>query len=106
MSPLTWSATALSSVISTVIMILATLVEFSYIPTTWNNTSHLTRRLFFLLVTLALTAGPTVYIAIVENQGSGSGSLALLLGIAQFFISIGATLLLELCPLVGCLATK
>ena len=42
-------------------MILATLVEFSYIPITWNNTSHLTSWLPFLLVTLALTAGPRLH---------------------------------------------
>ena len=95
---LTWSATALGGAVATVIMILATLAEFSYIPTTWNNTSHLTRRLLFLLVTLALTAGPTFYIAIVENQPSGGGSLALILGIAQFFISIIATLLFGIMP--------
>jgi 1,3-beta-glucan synthase len=60
--------------------------------------SHLTRRVLFLLVTLALTAGPTFYIAIVENQPSGSGSLALILGFAQFFISIGANLLFGIMP--------
>ena len=49
-------------------MILAMLAEFSYIPTTWNNTFHLTHWLLFLLVTLALTGSPTFYIAIVENQ--------------------------------------
>jgi 1,3-beta-glucan synthase len=97
-SALTWSATALGGAVATMIMILATLAEFSYIPTTWNNTSHLTRRLLFLLVTLALTAGPTFYIAIVENQASGGGSLALILGIAQFFISIVATLLFGIMP--------
>ena len=97
-SALTWSATALGSAVATVIVILATLAEFSYIPTTWNNTSHITCQLLFLLVTLALTAGPTVYIAIVENQGSGSGSVALILGIAQFFISISATLLFGIMP--------
>jgi 1,3-beta-glucan synthase len=97
-SALTWSATALGGAVATIIMILATLAEFSYIPTTWNNTSHLTRRLLFLLVTLALTAGPTFYIAIVANQSGGGGSLALILGIAQFFISIGATLLFGIMP--------
>src|SRR4051812_9529088 len=56
---MTWSATALGGAVATIIMILATLFEFSYIPTTWNNTSHLTRRLVFLLVTLGLTSGPT-----------------------------------------------
>ena len=95
---LTWSATALGGAVATIIMILATLAEFSYIPTTWNNTSHLTRRLLFLFVTLGLTAGPTFYIAIVENQSSGGGSLALILGIAQFFISIVATLLFGIMP--------
>ena len=47
----------------TIPMMSATVCEFAYIPTTWNNTSHLTRRLVFLLVILALTGGPTIYIA-------------------------------------------
>ena len=55
---MTWSAVALGGAVSTLIMIFATLAEFSYIPTTWNNASHLTTRLIFLLVILALTAGP------------------------------------------------
>ena len=77
-----WSATALGGAVATIIMIAATLAEFSYIPTTWNNTSHLTRRLIFLVITLALTAGPTFYIAIAESSSPG-GSLALILGIVQ-----------------------
>ena len=93
-----WSATALGGAVATVIMILATLAEYSYIPTTWNNTSHLTRRMLFLLVTLGLTAGPTVYIAIVENSDSAGGQLALILGIVQFFISVVATLLFTIVP--------
>lgn len=92
-----WSATALGGAVATVIMICATLAEFSYIPTTWNNTSHLTRRLLFLTVTLILTAGPTFYIAIAETSSPG-GSLALILGIVQFFISAVATLLFAVLP--------
>ncbi|KAI0072902.1 1,3-beta-glucan synthase [Panus rudis PR-1116 ss-1] len=92
-----WSATALGGAVATVIMIAATLAEFSYIPTTWNNTSHLTRRLLFLAVTLGLTAGPTFYIAIAESNSPG-GSLALILGIVQFFISVVATLLFAILP--------
>ncbi|KAF8878094.1 1,3-beta-glucan synthase [Infundibulicybe gibba] len=94
---MTWSATALGGAVATIIMILATLAEFSYIPTTWNNTSHLTRRLVFLFVTLGLTCGPTFYVAIVESNGTG-GSLSLILGIVQFFISIVATLLFAVMP--------
>jgi 1,3-beta-glucan synthase len=94
---LQWSASALGGAVATVIMIAATLAEFSYIPLTWNNTSHLTRRLLFLGITLALTAGPTVYIALVEGTDSG-GSLALILGIVQFFIAVVATLLFAIMP--------
>ncbi|KAI0826038.1 1,3-beta-glucan synthase [Irpex lacteus] len=96
-TPLRWSATALGGAVATVIMIAATLAEFSYIPTTWNNTSHLTRRLLFLAVTLGLTAGPTFYIAIAESS-STNGQLALILGIVQFFISVVATLLFATLP--------
>ena len=96
-SAMRWSATALGGAVATIIMIAATLAEFSYIPTTWNNTSHLTRRLIFLVITLALTAGPTFYIAIAESNSPG-GSLALILGIVQFFISVVATLLFTVLP--------
>ncbi|KAG8980100.1 1,3-beta-D-glucan synthase, partial [Tulasnella sp. 427] len=78
-------------------MIAATFAEFSFIPTTWNNTSHLARRLIFLLVTLALTAGPTVYIALFENPKQES-NLPVILGIVQFFISVVATLLFSILP--------
>jgi 1,3-beta-glucan synthase len=95
--PMRWSATALGGAVATIIMILATIAEFSYIPTTWNNTSHLTRRLLFLSITLALTAGPTVYIAIAESKTQNQ-SLPLILGIVQFFISVVATLLFAIMP--------
>lgn len=96
---LSWSVTALGGAVATIIMIAATLAEFSYIPTTWNNTSHLSRRLLFLFITLALTCGPTFYIAIAENSSNGTtSSLALILGIVQFFISVVATLLFATMP--------
>jgi 1,3-beta-glucan synthase len=94
---MTWSATALRGAVATIIMIIATLFEFSYIPITWNNTSHLTHHLIFLLVMLAITCGPTFYIAIVESHGTG-GSLSLILGIVRFFISAIATLLFSIMP--------
>jgi len=94
---MTRSATALGEATATTIMIIATLFEFSYIPTTWNNTSHLACRLLFLVVKLALTCGPTFYISIVESNGTG-GSLLLILGIVQFFISVIATILFAIVP--------
>ncbi|KAG6849623.1 1,3-beta-D-glucan synthase [Arthromyces matolae] len=95
---LTWSVVALGGAVATIIMILATLAEFSYIPTTWNNSSHLTRRLVFLLITLGLTCGPTFYVVIAEHGSNPGGSLAYILGIVQFFISVAATLLFAVMP--------
>ncbi|BEJ14560.1 hypothetical protein CspHIS471_0403270 [Cutaneotrichosporon sp. HIS471] len=92
--PMSWSMTALGGAVATIIMILATLAEFSYIPTSWNNTAHLTRRLLFLAVVLFLTLAPSIYIAFF-NQ---SGNLSLIFGIVQFFISILATILFGIVP--------
>ncbi|KAJ8489645.1 hypothetical protein ONZ45_g13510 [Pleurotus djamor] len=91
------SATALGGAVASLIMILATLLEFSYVQTTWNNTAHLTRRLLFLLVVLAITCGPTFYIAIVESNGTG-GNVPLIIAIVQFAISIVVTILFAIWP--------
>jgi len=96
-TPMRWSATALGGAVATIIMIAATIAEFSYIPTTWNNTSHLARRLFFLLITLGLTAGPTFYIAIAESRARNQ-RVSLILGIVQFFISVVVTLIFAVVP--------
>ena len=96
-APMTWSATALGGAVSTLIMIAATIAEFAYIPTTWHNASHLTRRLLFLLVVLALTAGPTFYIAIIDTS-KAKNQVPLIIAIVQFFISVVATVLFAIIP--------
>ena len=93
---LTLSASVLTGAVVTVIMILATLTGFLYIvhPTS----AH---RLLFLLVSPALiwlTDGPAFYIAIAENQPGVDRSLALILDIAQFIVSIVASLLSGIMP--------
>ena len=94
---MTWSATALGGAVCTMIMILATIAEYTYIPTTWNNASHLTTRLIFLLVILALTAGPTFYIAMIDGR-TDIGQVPLIVAIVQFFISVVATLAFAIIP--------
>ncbi|EGG08858.1 family 48 glycosyltransferase [Melampsora larici-populina 98AG31] len=89
-----WSAVALGGAVSSLIMILATATELSYVPTTWNNTSHLARRMIFLVVILALTAGPTVYIAGFDR----TSQTAKLIAIIQFCISVVATILFSIVP--------
>ena len=95
---MTWSATALGGGVSTLIMIFACIAEFMYLPTTWTNTAHLTRRLLFLLVVLGLTVGPTFYIASVNANPTGNQNIPLIIGIVQFFISVVATILFATLP--------
>src|SRR6266404_8180893 len=92
-----WSATALGGAVATLIMIAATIAEFSYIPTTWNNTSHLTRRLAFLVVCLFLTAAPTIYVATQNTPGNNS-TVVLVIAIVQFLISLVLTLVFCIIP--------
>ena len=96
-APMTWSATALGGAVATLIMIGATIAEFSYIPTTWNNAGHLTARLVFLLILLALTGGPTFYIALVDGR-TDQGNIPLIIGIAQFFVSVVTTVAFSIIP--------
>lgn len=89
-----WSVVALGGAVASLIMLAATMAEFSYVPTTWNNTSHLLRRFLFLLVILAMTAGPTIYI-VFFNQTS---SISHILGIVQFGISVAVVLFFSVVP--------
>ncbi|KAH7338288.1 1,3-beta-glucan synthase [Rhizoctonia solani] len=92
-----WSVTALGGAVSTLIMILATLAEFIFLPLNWKNASHLTMRLFFLFVVLALTAGPTLYIIFFTSSTTRS-NVPLIIGIVQFFVAVSATLLFSILP--------
>ncbi|KAJ3536049.1 hypothetical protein NMY22_g6205 [Coprinellus aureogranulatus] len=91
---MTWSAAALEGATATIMIILTTLAEFSYIPTTRNNASPLTRRLLFLLVITpppVLTGGLMIYIAVVGSHDDG-GNMALILGIVQFLSVVAYSL--------------
>ncbi|KAJ2919772.1 hypothetical protein MD484_g740, partial [Candolleomyces efflorescens] len=92
-----WSVTALGGAVATLIMILATLVEFCYIPMTWHTKVHLTRRLLFLLATLGLTGGLTAYVAITESEVNSS-AVALAVAKFQFAISVMATFFFAITP--------
>ena len=94
-----WSATALGGAVSSLIMIFATMAEFSYIPTTWNNTSHLTTRLLFLLVILALTSVPTVYIFLKQDPNpKAPKGIFDIIAFVQLAVSVGVTLLFGIMP--------
>ena len=67
------STMALGGMVSSVIMILGYTRRVLYIPTTWNNASHLTRRPLFLCITLSLTAGPMFMLLSLTTQSREVG---------------------------------
>ncbi|EJT52400.1 1,3-beta-glucan synthase [Trichosporon asahii var. asahii CBS 2479] len=89
-----WSMPALAGAVATIIMIGATLAEFSYIPTSWNNTSHLAGRLVFLGIVLFLTLAPSIFIAFF-NQTSG---LSEIFSYIQFAISVVVVIVFSVVP--------
>ncbi|GJN87989.1 hypothetical protein Rhopal_000944-T1 [Rhodotorula paludigena] len=81
---LRWSVVALGGAVASVIQLAATLFEYSYVPTTWNNTSHLLRRMVALLICLGIMIGPTVWIAAARPTSNA----ALIVGIVQFVVAV------------------
>ncbi|TAQ85822.1 hypothetical protein B7494_g5835 [Chlorociboria aeruginascens] len=94
-----WSSVALGGSIVSLIMIFATLAEWSYVPRKWAGAQHLTKRLLFLIGIFALNTAPSVYIfAFPDKQKT---KLSLVLGIVQFFIAIATFFFFAVMPLGG-----
>ena len=92
-----WSAVALGGAIACLIQIVATICEWFYVPRKWAGAQHLTKRLLFLLGMFALNLGPSVYIFAIKQ----TGSIALALGIVQFFIALTTFFFFSIMPLGG-----
>jgi 1,3-beta-glucan synthase len=93
-----WSAVALGGAIACLIMILATIAEWFYVPRRWAGAQHLTKRLLFLIGMFILNAGPSVYII---GMGKNQGAVPLTIGIVQFFIALATFLWFSVAPLGG-----
>lgn len=92
-----WSAPALAGAVASLIMIMATIAEWTYVPRAWAGAQHLTKRLFFLIAVFAVNLGPSVYIFFVEADNK----IALTLGIVQFFIAVATFFFFSVMPLGG-----
>jgi 1,3-beta-glucan synthase len=96
-APARWSAVALGGSIASLINVVATLVEWSYVPRRWAGAQHLTKRLLFLLAVFLVNIAPSVYI-FGFNQ---VGKIPLILGVVQFLIALATFFFFSLMPLGG-----
>lgn len=91
-----WSAVGLGGAVASLIMIAATIAEFSYVPSTWNNTSHLSGRMLFLVVIFALTFAPFLYIS--HGTEIRFTQTANIIGYIQFAIAVCAVAFYSIVP--------
>lgn len=94
-----WSVPALGGALASLIMILATVAEWAYVPRRWQGAQHLTKRLLFLIAIFVVNVGPSVYIFGVA--GGQDGRLGHILGIVQFFVALVTFFFFALMPLGG-----
>ncbi|KAG9237826.1 1,3-beta-glucan synthase component-domain-containing protein [Amylocarpus encephaloides] len=94
-----WSAVALGGAVACLIMIAATIAEWTYVPRRWAGAQHLSKRLVFLIGVLILNVGPSVYIFVIPD--TQKTKIALILGIVQFFIALFTFIFFSVMPLGG-----
>lgn len=94
-----WTVTALGGAVSVLIVIVATLCEWLYVPRVWSGAEHLTKRLMFLILLFIINVAPFVYVFIVaKNEESKVGNI---LGIVHFVIALCTFFFLSVMPLGG-----
>ncbi|KAH8653331.1 1,3-beta-glucan synthase component-domain-containing protein [Xylariales sp. PMI_506] len=94
-----WSIVGAGGGIASLIQILATLSEWAYVPRRWAGAQHLTKRLIFLIVIFVINIGPSVFVFGIPSQQETT--VALVLGIVQFFFSLCTTIFFAVMPLGG-----
>ncbi|KAK8022637.1 1-3-beta-glucan synthase component gls1 protein [Apiospora rasikravindrae] len=104
-----WAIVGFGGGIAALIQVLATLAEWAYVPRKWAGAQHLTKRLMFLLVVFVINIGPGAYVFMFKDTKTPKDplapppdtTLALALGIANFFIAIITVLFFSIMPLGG-----
>ena len=94
-----FSAVALGGVVACIIMIAATIAEWTYVPRRWAGAQHLTRKLLFLIAVLVINVAPSVYIFVIPN--TQNSKIALILGVVQFIIALVTFFFFSVMPLGG-----
>jgi len=93
------SAVALGGTCASLIMVIATIAEWFYVPRRWAGAQHLSKRLVFLLVVFVINVAPSVYIFGVKN--GQDGTIGRILSIVQFCVAIVSLLFFSIMPLGG-----
>jgi 1,3-beta-glucan synthase len=98
-APAQLSAVGLGGTVASLIMIIATIAEWCYVPRRWAGAQHLTTRLLFLLVVFVINVGPAVYIFGIK--GGQEGTIGHILGVVQLCVAFATLIFFAVMPLGG-----
>ncbi|KAF2011689.1 glycosyltransferase family 48 protein [Aaosphaeria arxii CBS 175.79] len=93
------SAVALGGSIASLLMVLATITEWLYVPRKWAGAQHLTKRLLFLILVFAINLAPSVYIFFIATDQKSK--ISEILGVVQFIIALATFVFFSVMPLGG-----
>ncbi|ODV84609.1 glycosyltransferase family 48 protein [[Candida] arabinofermentans NRRL YB-2248] len=95
-----WASAALGGTVATAINILATICEWFFVPRAWAGAQHLSRRLGFLFLVLAINLGPVIFVFCWAGLETYSKA-ALVVSIVVFFIAVVTIIFFTVMPLGG-----
>jgi len=98
--PYQWSAVSLGGTVASLIMILASLAEWAYVPRNWAGAQHLTRRLFFLIGVFVINIAPAIVIFGFPPPKLPH-KIGTILGVVQFLIALVTFFFFSIMPLGG-----
>ncbi|EMR08340.1 hypothetical protein PNEG_03180 [Pneumocystis murina B123] len=95
------SAVGFGGGVASLLMIIATLAEWAYVPRRWPGAQHLTRRLLFLILFLIINVAPGVYVIKFAQWKPNVSVVTTLISIMHFLIAIFTFLFFAIMPLGG-----
>ncbi|QUC22100.1 uncharacterized protein UV8b_06341 [Ustilaginoidea virens] len=97
------AAVSIGGGIASLIQVLATLAEWAYVPRRWAGAQHLTKRLLFIILILAINIAPAAKVLMFPTKTSASGGVDIdyIIGIVNFIIAIFTFIFFSVMPLGG-----
>lgn len=106
--PYQWAAVSLGGTVASLIMVLATIAEWSYVPRKWSGAQHLTKRLFFcigiLIVNIAFPIVIFGFSKVEKGTHTSTGlphKIGTVLGVISFLIALATFFFFSIMPLGG-----
>ncbi|AMD21839.1 HFL017Cp [Eremothecium sinecaudum] len=95
-----WSSCALAGTFACVLQLIATILEWSFVPRNWAGAQHLSRRFIFLLIVTALNLVPVAFVFTYSDLDVES-KIAHAVSIVAFFIALATVIFFSIMPLGG-----